>query len=336
MRVHQPPETDSISDMTAKFGLGLAALGRPGYINLGHGSDLENNYSIRAMEKRAHQVLDEAWQLGVRYFDAARSYGRAEEFLGNWIRDRNIEHSEITVGSKWGYTYTAAWQVQTPEGVAHEIKRHELKVLKSQYMTSMKSLGAHLKLYQIHSATLESGVLENAEVLECLNSLRKIGIRIGLSVSGPAQAATIEKAISIKFEEEPLFDSVQATWNLLETSAGAALQLAHDAGLHVIVKEGLANGRLTSRNDEAAFSEKMAVLKNLAAARETSVDALALAVVLNKPWAGTVLSGACTPEQMRSNFAASTVNCENVQTQLASISEPADEYWKFRSSLAWN
>ena len=126
-----------------QFGIGLAALGRPGYINLGHAEDLERDYTIDAMEQRAYRVLDAAWQAGVRYFDAARSYGRAEAFLGSWIRDRNIASGDITVGSKWGYTYTADWKVQTPESVAHEVKRHELDVLQRQYVESLGELGEH-------------------------------------------------------------------------------------------------------------------------------------------------------------------------------------------------
>jgi aryl-alcohol dehydrogenase-like predicted oxidoreductase len=70
------------------IGIGLAALGRPGYINIGHVDDLESNYDVAAMEARAHAVLDAAYERGVRYFDAARSYGRAEEFLGSWLRKR--------------------------------------------------------------------------------------------------------------------------------------------------------------------------------------------------------------------------------------------------------
>ena len=70
------------------LGLGLAALGRPGYINLGHAADLAHDYDVAAMEKRAHAALDAAWAAGVRYFDAARSYGRAEEFLGRWLAAR--------------------------------------------------------------------------------------------------------------------------------------------------------------------------------------------------------------------------------------------------------
>src|SRR3954466_15692319 len=67
------------------IGLGLAALGRPGYLTLGHGQDLGADRSVEAMERHAHAVLDGAYDAGVRYFDAARSYGRAEAFLASWL-----------------------------------------------------------------------------------------------------------------------------------------------------------------------------------------------------------------------------------------------------------
>jgi aryl-alcohol dehydrogenase-like predicted oxidoreductase len=65
-----------------RIGLGLAALGRPGYLTLGHGADLGPDRSVAALRARAFEVLDAAYAIGVRYLDAARSYGRAEEFLG--------------------------------------------------------------------------------------------------------------------------------------------------------------------------------------------------------------------------------------------------------------
>lgn len=320
-----------------KFGLGLAALGRPGYINIGHAEDLQEDYSVTAMEHRAHLVLDAAWDAGVRYFDCARSYGRAEEFLGNWIFAKGIDPEAISVGSKWGYTYTADWQVQTPKGVAHEVKRHEVELLKSQSMASAKLLGPHLKLYQIHSATPESGVLKNSEVLGRLWELKQSGLQIGLSVSGPNQAATVDQAVAVEFDGVRLFDSVQATWNLLEVSAGQSLQTAHESGLKVIVKEGLANGRLTTRNDAPDFGEKLALLKGIADERGTTVDGLALAAVANQPWVTTVLSGASTVEHLHSNLAAAGVdwNLELAQ-RLSQLVEPSGEYWRRRSELAWN
>src|SRR5271165_1955455 len=107
-----PPRLLGTTGLTVTpLGLGLAALGRPGYINLGHATDLAFDYDVAAMEARAHAALDAAWLAGVRYFDAARSYGRAEEFLGRWLAARRIPPGAAAIGSKWGYVYTAAWQV---------------------------------------------------------------------------------------------------------------------------------------------------------------------------------------------------------------------------------
>jgi aryl-alcohol dehydrogenase-like predicted oxidoreductase len=93
--------------VVSRLGLGLAALGRPGYINLGHANDLGHDYAVTAMQRQTDRVLDAAWAGGICYFDAARSYGRAEEFLGRWLRERRLSSTDLTVGSKWGYTYTA-------------------------------------------------------------------------------------------------------------------------------------------------------------------------------------------------------------------------------------
>src|SRR6266511_4057825 len=90
--------------MVSRLGLGMAALGRPGYINPGHGEDLGTATDVPSMETNARRVLDAAWAAGIRYFDAARSYGQGEAFLGRWLEERKIAPA-VTVGSKWGYTY---------------------------------------------------------------------------------------------------------------------------------------------------------------------------------------------------------------------------------------
>src|SRR5262249_1997284 len=83
-----------------RLGLGLAAVGRPGYINLGHAQDLSRNYDHSAMEAQAHSVLDVAYAAGVRYFDAARSYGDAERFLASWLAARGLGREDVVVASK--------------------------------------------------------------------------------------------------------------------------------------------------------------------------------------------------------------------------------------------
>lgn len=313
------------------IGLGLAALGRPGYINLGHAEDLNETYEVEAMAAHAHRVLDAAWAAGVRYFDAARSYGRAEAFLGEWLQSRQISPDEVVVGSKWGYTYTADWQIEAEK---HEVKEHSLAVLQRQIGESRELLGDYLDLYQIHSATLDSGVLENEAVLGELARLKAGGLKIGLSLSGANQGETLERALAVRLADgRLLFDAVQATWNLLEQSAGPALAAAHAAGLGVIVKEALANGRLTPRSAEA----KMALLRQIAAEKGTTMDALALAAVLAQPWAGIVLSGAATIEHMEANVRAVEVAMdEETAVRLQTLVEAPEAYWQTRSALAWN
>jgi aryl-alcohol dehydrogenase-like predicted oxidoreductase len=312
-----------------RLGLGLAALGRPGYINLGHAKDLPGDRSKDAMRVHTFAVLDAAWDAGIRYLDAARSYGAAEEFLRSWIRARQIDPQAVTIGSKWGYTYTANWHVQAEQ---HEIKDHSLATLRRQIGESSLCLGPWLKLYQIHSATLESGVLDKTNVLDELARLRDHGLIVGLTLSGARQWATLEKALQIRRGGNHLFGSVQATWNLLEQSAKGMLKDAHRAGWLVIVKEALANGRLTERGSPADSP-----LRQLSVELRQTIDALALAAVLHQPWLDIVLSGATTVEQLQSNARAVEIAWnEEYENRLSEIIESSETYWSKRSNLTWN
>ena len=326
------------SDLTVTtLGLGLAALGRPGYINLGHGKDLDHNYAVEAMEAEAHTVLDAAWEAGIRYFDVARSYGRAEAFLSTWLTSRQIDPGSITVGSKWGYTYTANWQVNLPAGQKHEVKDHSLPVLQRQWAESQNHLGDYLNIYQIHSATLESGVLKNKPVLAHLAELRNSGFVIGLSVSGVGQSDTIWEALEIHFDGVHLFGSVQATWNILEQSTTAVLIAAHEEGIGVMIKEALANGRLTPRNQSPSFQKQMRQLTHLAEDSNTTLDALALAAVLNQPFVDVVLSGAAQTEHLLSNVTALNLPWQaDLAESLLAMAEDTAVYWQTRSQLPWN
>ena len=306
--------------MTSEVGLGLAALGRPGYINLGRRRDLGDARSMEVLRDRTFEVLDAAWAAGIRYLDTARSYGLAETYLADWLTTRAIAPADVVVGSKWGYTYTAEWRVGA---AVNEVKDHSLATLDRQLTESLRLLGPWLRLYQIHSATTDSGVLDDEAVLDRLARARADGSVIGLSVSGPRQADAIRQAIEIRRDGRPLFGTVQATWNVLEPSAGAALREAHEAGLGVIVKEALANGRLLS-----ADLSRLGI--------DAPADAVAIAAVLAQPWVACVLSGAVTAEQLRSNLGGTTVTLADAAVaRAASLAEEPEAYWATRGGLAW-
>ncbi|UWP79245.1 aldo/keto reductase [Dactylosporangium fulvum] len=283
-----------------RIGLGLAAVGRPGYINLGRDRDLPAERPVEVLRRRSHELLDAAYAAGVRYVDVARSYGLAEEFLAGWLGERR----DVVVGSKWGYTYTAGWRVDAP---VHETKNHSVATFDRQVGETRALLGDRLDLYQIHSVTPDSTALTDRELHRRLADLAATGVTIGLSTSGPGQADAIRAALRVEVGGAPLFRSVQATWNPLEPSAGPALMAAHDAGCMIIVKEAVANGRLAGR------------------------DADVIAAALREPWIDVVLSGAATTAQLASNLRALGVD----EPGPLPAAEPPERYWQERAALPW-
>ncbi|MEW2400211.1 aldo/keto reductase [Streptomyces sp. NPDC046862] len=316
----------SATTPTCHIGLGLAAVGRPGYINLGRDEDLPAGRSVDDLRARSHELLDAAYAQGVRYFDAARSYGRAEEFLADWLTARP-DVDDVVIGSKWGYTYTADWRTDAEK---HEVKDHSLQTYERQRAETATLLGDRLDLYQIHSVTPDSPALTDKELHAKLAEAAARGTTIGFSTSGPAQADAIRAALSVTVDGEPLFRTVQSTYNVLETSAAPALAEAHDAGLTVIVKEGMANGRLAGPH---APEEVRAIAQDAG----LGTDAVALALVLRQPWAGVVLSGAATTLQLASNLHAAVVDLDDDQAaRLAALAEEPAAYWERRGQLPWH
>jgi aryl-alcohol dehydrogenase-like predicted oxidoreductase len=137
--------------VVSRIGLGLAALGRPAYITSGREDDLPDR-SVAGLRARTFSMLDAAYAAGIRYVDAARSYGRAEEFLDSWLAERS--YPDVVAGSKWGYRYTGGWRLDADQ---QEVKEHSLAMFTAQLAQSRVLLGERLALYQVHSVTLTPG-----------------------------------------------------------------------------------------------------------------------------------------------------------------------------------
>ncbi|RFA18277.1 aldo/keto reductase [Subtercola boreus] len=337
---------DTGGGIASRLGLGLAAIGRPAYITVGRDSDLgsADDRSIDAMQDRAHRLLEEAWLLGVRYFDAARSYGHAERFLGSWLAEHPARRDALTIGSKWGYEYVGDWRLDAD---VQERKDHGLRMLEQQWPETLEALGGAPDVYLIHSLTPESPALDDPALLDRLREIAASGVRVGFSTSGPEQAAVIDRVLALA--DSP-FTAVQSTWNLLEPSAGPALARANDARWLVVVKEVLANGRLTARGAEVAQSAGLpaggtgggvaargaeVAAAALAAASGQPLAGLAIGAAVAHPWADIVLSGAVTGEQLRENLAARPPGVDLDEDALAALAEPPGQYWAARSARPW-
>ncbi len=302
-----------------KLGVGLAALGRPAYINLGRADALPAHRTVDEMRAASWAVLDAAYAAGIRWVDVARSYGLAEEFLAGWLNN----HADVTVSSKWGYAYVGDWRL---DAEVHEVKEHTRHRFRAQLARSRELLGDRLALYQVHSLTVDSPLFTDDALLA---DLAASGLRTGFSTSGPAQADTIRQALALTVHGKRVFTAVQSTWNPLETSVGPALAEAHRDGVHVLVKEALANGRLAVQPPRK--------VTELAAGHDVGPDAIALAAAAAQPWADTVLVGPASVPQLRANLRAQDVNLTTTELdELRKLAQPPGEYWAQRATLPWN
>jgi aryl-alcohol dehydrogenase-like predicted oxidoreductase len=324
-----------------RLGLGMAALGRPGYINLDRDAVFgSGERTVEDMQQQANSVLDQLFLVSSTgsgskpWLDCARSYGLSEKFVGEYLRDKKIDPKTVYVSSKWGYTYVAGWQVALADATAkHEVKDHSTENFLKQLQETQEYLGEYLDLYQIHSATFDSGILSDTGAHQALADCRRNhGWSIGLSLSSPNQDEVLKEAMKIRVDGAALFDSVQCTFNVLEQKPGPALLTAHEAGLDIIIKEGLANGRALKHPAVAQYAAKLSC----------EPDQLALGCILAQPFQPRVLSGAVTPEQLESNWKSLAVS-EQLASDPALLQEimqacvgESKDYWDERSALAWN
>ena len=140
--------------------------------------------------KKGEALLDFAYANGIRILDTAPGYGLAENLVTEWLQNRKI--SDVSVSSKWGYTYVADF---SPTAEHHEVKEHSLAKLNEQWEVT-KELLPSLSIYQIHSATLDTQVLQNEELLKRLYELKKThNVAIGLTTTGANQLEVMRLAM---------------------------------------------------------------------------------------------------------------------------------------------
>jgi len=313
-----------------QLGLGTAALGRPQYINVR--TESCDNSDLTAFKKQSFAVLEEAYNLGIRYFDTAPGYGLAEELVLEWLQTK--DDKSIEIATKWGYTYTANFDANAK---VHEIKEHSLAKLKEQWNYS-KQLLPYLKVYQIHSATLETGVLENKEVLAYLAYLKKeFNLKIGLTTTGTNQLEVIKKALNILVDGESIFDIFQVTYNFLDQSLLEISAELVRQNKSIVIKEALANGRVFSNEKYPNYKKMYAALEQIAKKHDVGVDAISLKYCSQTISNAIVLSGASSTEQLKENLKLNSFTLSSDEIAILNSLKIATElYWSERKQLVWN
>ena len=313
-----------------KLGLGTAALGRPQYINIRFQTGGKSN--LETFKKNSFSVLETAYNKGVRYFDTAPGYGLAEALVLEWLQTKN--DASIQIATKWGYTYTANFN---ENATVHEVKEHSLAKLNAQWNFS-KQLLPYLKVYQIHSATIETGVLENSEVLERLASLKKEhNLKIGLTTTGTNQTEVIKKALNVTVNGTSLFDLFQVTYNLLDQSLLEISEELIHQNKSIVIKEAMANGRIFRNESYLHYNKMYAVLESISKKHAVGIDAISLRYCEQTIPNSVVLSGASNNMQLKQNLHLNTFSLSNNEIDLLNSFKISPEfYWKERKQLIWN
>jgi aryl-alcohol dehydrogenase-like predicted oxidoreductase len=313
-----------------KLGLGTAALGRPQYINVRQNNSI--NYDLETFKKHSFQVLEDAYNLGIRYFDSAPGYGLAEGLVLEWLQTKN--DNTIEIATKWGYTYTANFDTNA---TIHEVKEHSISKLNEQWNFS-KQLLPYLKVYQIHSATLETGVLENTEILEQLAFLKKVhNLKIGLTTTGTNQVEVIKKALKVLINGEQIFDLFQVTYNFLDQSLQEISKDLINKNKSIIIKEALANGRVFRNDRYPHYNEMYSVLDGLSKKYNVGIDAISLKYCQQTIPDSIVLSGASNTEQLKENLKMNSFSLSIDDIEIMNSFKAAPKfYWAERKKLQWN
>lgn len=130
---------------------------------------------------QAHKLLDEAWSLGINFFDTANIYGqgRSESYIGEWLADKDREN--FVIASK---VYNALRGRQST-GLSRKIIRAEVE-------GTLERLGAeYVDIYYIHAWHATSPL---EETLSALNDLVREGRVHYLGVSNFSTAQLISAA----------------------------------------------------------------------------------------------------------------------------------------------
>jgi aryl-alcohol dehydrogenase-like predicted oxidoreductase len=311
---------------------GTIALLSPNFQYINIRQEAHTPVDLAAFRQKGRDMLDMAYREGIRYFDTAPGYGLAEKLVLDWAHQK--QDPTIEIATKWGYTYTANFD---PNADVHEVKEHSLSKLNEQWATS-KQLLPYLTTYQIHSATFETGVLNNKDILARLAELKQQHhLKIGLTTTGANQADVLDYAASIVLDRAPLFDVFQVTYNMLDQSVGRSwLRQLRQEGRRVVVKEALANGRLFPNANYPHYGRLYTILEELAESYHVGVDAIALRYVVDALQPFCVLSGAARADHLAGNLQTHAFQLTDAEiAALQSCAVPPRAYWAERKKLSW-
>jgi aryl-alcohol dehydrogenase-like predicted oxidoreductase len=295
-------------------------------------------------ETEAHQQLDYAFEQGVNFIDTAElypttplseeTYGYTERFIGSWLKDRS-DRDKIVLATKvagHGRPYIRGGAPMTRKGIQEAIDG-SLTRLKTDY----------IDLYQLHwpnrghyhfrnSWTYAPSKQDRAQIaadladlLDTLDSLKKAGKIRAIGLSNETAWGTMQFLKLAEAKGQPRIASIQNEYNLLYRTYDLDLaELSHHEDIGLLAYSPLAAGLLSGKYLDGAKPDGSRLTRNgdlggryqphqepavaayVALAREHGLDPaqMALAFCLTRPFMSSVIIGATTMDQLKTDIAA--------------------------------
>jgi aryl-alcohol dehydrogenase-like predicted oxidoreductase len=281
-----------------------------------------NQFARKIPMNEAKSVVDAALDAGINYFDTADRYGygtlpysghgRSEEFLGEALKGRR---DQVVLATKFG----------NPMGEDPRDRGGSRRWVLLAVENSLRRLQTdHIDLYQIHRPDVNTPIEETLGALNELVAQGKVR-EIGCSNFTPDQ---LSEASLVGAGLAKGFVSVQNEYSLLhrEPEEGV-LDICAKRDIAFVPYFPLASGMLTGKYAKggpapegsrlASFKpnrphlalteenlDRVARLSDFAAARGRTLLELAFGWLLSHPEIPTVIAGATSPQQARSNAEA--------------------------------
>ena len=265
-----------------------------------------NNFGWRIDADGTAAVVNTAIESGINFLDTADIYGggQSEEYLGRALKGRR---DKVLIATKFGMKMGEGKQGGQPAYIRQAAE------------DSLRRLGTdHIDLYQIHQPDPSTPI---ADTLGALTELVKAGkVReIGCSNFSAAQLQEAAKFHGSRFV------SVQNNYSMFHREPEAeVLPECQRLGIAFLPYFPLANGLLTgkyrkgqpypkSSRAEDGFGPKVFTEENLvlveqlrafAESRGHTLLELAMCWLASKPVIASVIAGAKSPEQVKSNASA--------------------------------
>lgn len=255
--------------------------------------------SIGTEEKTARAIIETALDEGINYFDTADLYdfGENEKLVGNALKE---VREQVVIATKVGNRLNpdrSGWTWDPSKSYIKEAVKQSLKRIGTDY----------IDLYQLHGGTIDDPIEETIEAFEELKAegiIRYYGI------------SSIRPNVIREYVKKSSIVSVMMQYSILDRRPEEeVLPLLQNHGISVVTRGPLAKGLLSDKMLEKItekgyqdYSQQelldvLPVLKEKLAS-ERSFTEVALQYNLANPAVATVVAGASSPEQIRSNTRA--------------------------------